>query len=115
MSIASIASIKQLVDAEIASGIPANRIVIGGFSQGCAVALEYSCIAEGMFLLDDLREKKRTSSSYSFFLFSLELGGHGLFEHLFLLAEIQELEKVNALTLIKSRSKITFLEKKIYF
>jgi len=42
----SIASIKQLVDAEIASGIPANRIVIGGFSQGCAVALAYSCIVE---------------------------------------------------------------------
>jgi predicted esterase len=28
-----------LIDAEIASGIPSNRIVVAGFSQGGAVAL----------------------------------------------------------------------------
>lgn len=33
------AALNQLVDKEIAAGIPANRIVIGGFSQGGATAL----------------------------------------------------------------------------
>jgi len=32
-------AIKQLIDAEVLSGIPANRIVLAGFSQGGAVAL----------------------------------------------------------------------------
>lgn len=35
----SVARISALVDAEIAAGMPANRIVIAGFSQGGAVAL----------------------------------------------------------------------------
>ena len=35
----SVTRIAGLVDAEIAAGIPANRIVIAGFSQGGAVAL----------------------------------------------------------------------------
>lgn len=33
------ASINSLIAAEIARGIPASRIVIAGFSQGCAMAL----------------------------------------------------------------------------
>jgi predicted esterase len=31
--------IESLIDAEVASGIPSNRIVVAGFSQGGAVAL----------------------------------------------------------------------------
>ena len=33
------ASIEELIDREVARGIPASRIVIAGFSQGCAMAL----------------------------------------------------------------------------
>lgn len=33
------AQIHALVDAEVARGMPASRIVLGGFSQGCAIAL----------------------------------------------------------------------------
>lgn len=36
---ASQAAIDQLVQREIASGVPAHRIVLAGFSQGCAMAL----------------------------------------------------------------------------
>ena len=36
---ASFASVHQLIDSEIARGVPANRIVLGGFSQGCAITL----------------------------------------------------------------------------
>ena len=32
-------AVKSLVDAEIATGVPADRIVIGGFSQGGATAV----------------------------------------------------------------------------
>jgi len=35
----SMASIESLIAAEKARGIPANRIVVAGFSQGCAMAL----------------------------------------------------------------------------
>ena len=35
----SFAQIHQLIDSEIAAGVPAQRIVLGGFSQGCAVTL----------------------------------------------------------------------------
>ena len=35
----SFAQIHALIDAEVARGIPASRIVLGGFSQGCAVTL----------------------------------------------------------------------------
>jgi phospholipase/carboxylesterase len=31
--------VHALIDAEVARGVPANRIVLGGFSQGCAIAL----------------------------------------------------------------------------
>jgi phospholipase/carboxylesterase len=31
--------VHALLDAEVARGVPANRIVLGGFSQGCAIAL----------------------------------------------------------------------------
>lgn len=31
--------VRDLIDAEVARGIPANRIVLAGFSQGCAMAL----------------------------------------------------------------------------
>ena len=36
---ASFGLIHELLDAEVARGVPANRIVLGGFSQGCAVTL----------------------------------------------------------------------------
>ena len=36
-------TIKSLVDAEVAAGVPADRIVIGGFSQGGAAAI-YSAL-----------------------------------------------------------------------
>ena len=36
---ASMALVHALIDAEVARGVPANRIVLGGFSQGCAIAL----------------------------------------------------------------------------
>ncbi|KAF2500796.1 alpha/beta-hydrolase [Lophium mytilinum] len=35
----SVAYIVSLIDEFVASGIPANRIVVGGFSQGCAVSM----------------------------------------------------------------------------
>ena len=35
----SLASVQQLLAAENARGIPANRIVLAGFSQGCAMSL----------------------------------------------------------------------------
>ena len=33
------AAVQALVDREVARGVPAHRIVLGGFSQGCAIAL----------------------------------------------------------------------------
>ncbi len=36
---ASFADVQQLIEREIARGVPASRIVLAGFSQGCAVAL----------------------------------------------------------------------------
>lgn len=36
------ASVSKWVNAEITNGIPANRIVVGGFSQGGSVALYYA-------------------------------------------------------------------------
>jgi phospholipase/carboxylesterase len=35
----SIAAVQALIEREIARGVPASRIVLGGFSQGCAIAL----------------------------------------------------------------------------
>ncbi len=35
----SFATIHALIDREVARGVPAHRIVLGGFSQGCAVTL----------------------------------------------------------------------------
>ena len=35
----SIAGVHQLIDREVARGMPANRIVLAGFSQGCAITL----------------------------------------------------------------------------
>ena len=35
----SFAAVHALVDREIARGVPAHRVVLGGFSQGCAVTL----------------------------------------------------------------------------
>ena len=35
----SIAAVQQLIDREVARGMPANRIVLAGFSQGCAITL----------------------------------------------------------------------------
>lgn len=35
----SLAQLQALIDQERARGIPANRIVLGGFSQGCAMTL----------------------------------------------------------------------------
>jgi phospholipase/carboxylesterase len=36
---ASIARVHRLIDREIGRGMPARRIVLGGFSQGCAITL----------------------------------------------------------------------------
>jgi phospholipase/carboxylesterase len=36
---ASMALVHGLIDAEVARGVPAEHIVLGGFSQGCAIAL----------------------------------------------------------------------------
>lgn len=35
----SMALVRQLVDREVARGVPARRIVLAGFSQGCAITL----------------------------------------------------------------------------
>jgi len=35
----SFAAVHALIEREIARGVPAHRIVLGGFSQGCAIAL----------------------------------------------------------------------------
>jgi phospholipase/carboxylesterase len=35
----SFAAVHALLDREIARGVPANKIVLGGFSQGCAITL----------------------------------------------------------------------------
>jgi phospholipase/carboxylesterase len=35
----SLAAVQALIDREVAGGIPASRIVLAGFSQGCAMAL----------------------------------------------------------------------------
>ncbi len=35
----SFADVHQLIDREVARGMPANRIVLAGFSQGCAITL----------------------------------------------------------------------------
>lgn len=35
----TVAYLESLVDAVVASGIPSDRIVLGGFSQGCAMSL----------------------------------------------------------------------------
>ena len=37
---ASVVDVQALIDREIALGIPASRIVLAGFSQGCAMALQ---------------------------------------------------------------------------
>lgn len=42
----SVDVVKKLVSTEIASGIDARKIVIGGFSQGCAVALATSVLLD---------------------------------------------------------------------
>lgn len=36
---AAVARVERIIDAEVARGTPAHRIVLGGFSQGCALAL----------------------------------------------------------------------------
>ena len=36
---ATMRQVQQLIDREVARGIPARRIVLGGFSQGCAMTL----------------------------------------------------------------------------
>lgn len=41
---ASIDRLKQVINEEIQDGLPSNRIVIGGFSQGCAISLGTSVV-----------------------------------------------------------------------
>ncbi|KAI9095541.1 acyl-protein thioesterase-1 [Phlyctochytrium arcticum] len=41
----SVAGIHDLIKAEVASGIPADRIIVGGFSQGGAVALSLNLMS----------------------------------------------------------------------
>ncbi|CAG8595747.1 5156_t:CDS:2 [Paraglomus brasilianum] len=45
----SMTSISRLIRDEVNSGIPAQRIVVGGFSQGCAIALATSLTSEYKF------------------------------------------------------------------
>jgi phospholipase/carboxylesterase len=65
----SFAQIHQLIDSEVAAGVPANRIVLGGFSQGCAITmgagLRYShrlggllCMSGYMPLADTLEAER---------------------------------------------------------
>jgi phospholipase/carboxylesterase len=35
----SFAAVHALIDREVARGVPAHKVVLGGFSQGCAIAL----------------------------------------------------------------------------
>jgi len=42
----SVASINKLIDAEVNAGVPTNRIVLGGFSQGGALSLLTSLTSE---------------------------------------------------------------------
>lgn len=42
----SIDRLKQVISEEEAEGIPSNRIIVGGFSQGCAISLATSVIIE---------------------------------------------------------------------
>ncbi|KAJ3012641.1 acyl-protein thioesterase [Thoreauomyces humboldtii] len=42
----SVSQISHLINEEIKAGIPANRIVLGGFSQGSAVSIIYSLASE---------------------------------------------------------------------
>lgn len=42
----SIERLKQLISEEEAEGIPSDRIIVGGFSQGCAISLSTSLILE---------------------------------------------------------------------
>lgn len=37
--LASVAYIESVLDGLVAKGLPANRVVLGGFSQGCALSL----------------------------------------------------------------------------
>ncbi|KAJ8087022.1 hypothetical protein PM082_005847 [Marasmius tenuissimus] len=70
----SVRGLTQLIDAEIALGLPANRIVLGGFSQGAAMSLLTGLTSEkpqlaGVVVLSGwlpLRQKfKETVSSYA--------------------------------------------------
>lgn len=47
--LASIERLKQMVAAEVEAGIPTTRIVIGGFSQGCALSLSTSVLSNDKF------------------------------------------------------------------
>lgn len=47
--IKSVERLKEVIAEEVAAGIPEDRIVIGGFSQGCAVSLAASCILDKKF------------------------------------------------------------------
>lgn len=40
----SVDRLRSVIAEEVAAGVPTDRIVIGGFSQGCAVALAASCV-----------------------------------------------------------------------
>jgi len=42
-------TVSRLIRDEVDSGIPARRIVVGGFSQGCATALATSLTSEYKF------------------------------------------------------------------
>ncbi|KAL0581414.1 hypothetical protein ABG067_008455, partial [Albugo candida] len=37
--LSSMTSVNQIIRDEVDNGIPANRIILGGFSQGCALSL----------------------------------------------------------------------------
>lgn len=39
------ANVQSLIQSEISAGIPANRIIVGGFSQGGALALHTGSVS----------------------------------------------------------------------
>jgi predicted esterase len=65
----SIDRLKQIIAEEVQAGIPTDRIIIGGFSQGCAVSLATSAVFDkplaGVIGLSGYLPVKDTIISYS--------------------------------------------------
>jgi predicted esterase len=70
---AAVRQINNLIDAEIESGIPPHRVIVGGLSQGAAVSVLTGLATErklaGIFALSGyipLRGKATSASSFTF-------------------------------------------------